>query len=378
MPFARPTLRQLIDRFKADIRTYTDGGDALLRRSVERVLSRAVPGLAHGLYGNLAWIARQIFPATGDDESVTTWAAMLGVTPRPAAPAVGAAQFSVTGTPTIPAGHLVQRSDGVRYVVTAEVVASGSPVEVELEAEEPGAVGNCDTATPVVLVSPIAGVSSSGVISDPEGMHDGVDVENVEQLRVRVLERLKNPPRGGSRGDYIAWALEVPGVTRVWETPRVEGAGTVGVQFVTDDPVEPFGSPIPSDQARDDVEALLVDRAPVTIGRSIEGVWVGVVVTKPTPLPLAIEIADLETEDGADLDEVKQAIRLEIVDFLRREARPGKADGSVILRRSRLDEAISAAAGEESHRLVSPAADIVLAAGALPIYDNVGSPIVWS
>lgn len=373
MPFNRPTLRELITRFREDIRTYTDGGDALLRRSVESAFARAVPGLTHGLWGGLAWIARQLFPATADEDNVLRWAAVYGLSLRPAAHATGQAQFA-SDSSLIPIGALVRRADGVRYEVTAASFDAGI-CTVQLRAEEPGARGNAAAGTTLQLVSPVAGVSSTGTSGVLSG---GADVETVESLRERLVHRMRSPPRGGTAADYVAWALEVPGVTRVWVTPRVMGAGTVGVQFVMDDPIDPFASPIPSDAMVSTVQAHLAERAPVTIGRSIDGEWVGVVVTKPTPMPLTIEIADLVVEDDYELTSVWRAIEREIVDLLRSEVRPGRADGSVVLYRSRLDEAISRAPGERSHRLVQPAADIVVPAGALPIYDRSGGPITWS
>ncbi len=367
MAFDRPTLRQLMLRFQADLRAYTEGGDALLRSSVERALARIVPGLTHGLHGHLARVVRQLLPDTCDEPQVLRWAAILGLTLKPAAPAAGPAEFATTG-PSIPLGELVQRGDGVQYEVTSAAVESGV-VKVELLAVVAGAAGNADPATPLALVSPVAGVDSEGeVIGD--GLTDGTDVETAEQLRARVLQRLSTPPRGGGRGDYVAWALEVPGVTRAWETPRVAGAGTVGVQFVTDGEADP----IPSSGKVTEVQDYLVARAPVTIGRSIDGEWVGVITTAPVALPLVIEIADLVPNTAA----VQAAIKAEVVDFLLREAEPGKADGSTVLYRSRLDEAISRAAGETSHTLVLPAADVAVPPGELPIYDDVGFPITWS
>jgi len=359
MPFARPTLRTLIDRFRADIRAKTEGGDALLRRSVESVLARAVPGLTHGLYGHLAWVARQQFPDRSDGEYVLRWASILGMTLRPAEAAVSdAAEFSTIGG-TIPVGTLVQRNDGVRYLTTSESNVAGV-VTVGLVAEEPGLAGNADVGTPLNLVSPVPDVDPTGAVTDPSGIHDGTDVETVEQLRVRVLQRLSQTPRGGSRGDYVRWALEVPGVTRVWETPRIMGGGTVGVQFVTDDEL---GGPIPTPSKVAQVEAYLEERAPSTLGRAIDGVYVGLVVTAPTAYPI-----DPEIQVTPDTPAVRAAVEAELLDFLRREAAPG-----VTIPLSRFEEAISRAQGEESHVLVSPAA-ITPATGELPILGT----ITWS
>ena len=51
------------------------------------------------------------------------------------------------------------------------------------------------------------------------GIGGGADVESDEDLRARVLFRKRNPPHSGSKSDYIAWALEVPGVTRAFVSP---------------------------------------------------------------------------------------------------------------------------------------------------------------
>ncbi|MEQ9073338.1 MAG: baseplate J/gp47 family protein [Sandaracinaceae bacterium] len=360
MPFARPTLRTLIDRFRADIRAKTEGGDALLRRSVETVLARAVPGLTHGLHGHLAWVARQLLPDRSEDDQVLRWAALLGMSLRPAEAAVSdAAEFSTLAA-TIPVGTLVQRNDGVRYLTTSESNVAGV-VTVGLVAEEPGLAGNADAGTAVSLISPIGGVTTVGVITDPDGAHDGTDLETIEQLRVRVLQRLANPPRGGSRGDYVRWALEVPGVTRVWETARIQGAGTVGVQFVTDDEL---GGPIPTAAKVTEVTAYLEERAPTTLGRAIGGVYVGLVVSAPTAYPI-----DPEIQVTPDTPAVRAAVEAELLDFLRREAEPG-----VTIPLSRFEEAISRAEGEESHVLVSPVAAITPATGELPILGT----ITWS
>lgn len=359
MPFARPTLKTLIDRFRADLRTHTEGGDALLRRSVEKVLDKAVPGLTHGLHGHLAWVARQLLPDRSEGEQVLRWGTMLGMSLRPATKAVcDEAQFTSDGT-TIPVGALMQRADGIRYLVTAQSVTAGV-VSVELEAEEPGADGNADTGTPLTLVSPIAGVDSEGSVTHADGIHDGTDVEDIEAFRTRVLQRLGQTPRGGGPGDYERWALQVAGVTRAWETPRVNGAGTVGVQFVTDD--EP-GGPIPSGAKVTEVTEHIAGLAPVTVGRAIDGAYVGVVVTAPTAHAI-----DPEIQLTPDTTAVRDAVEAELLDFLRREAEPG-----VEIPLSRFQEAISRAEGEESHVLVSPAS-IAPAAGALPVLGT----ITWS
>ena len=41
----------------------------------------------------------------------------------------------------------------------------------------------------------------------------GTDTENDDDLRMRVLQRIRQPPQGGANHDYVRWALAVPGCT---------------------------------------------------------------------------------------------------------------------------------------------------------------------
>lgn len=60
MPFARPTLTELITRVITDISSRVTGVDsAVLRRSLLGVIGQSEAGAVHMLYGYLDWIAKQ-------------------------------------------------------------------------------------------------------------------------------------------------------------------------------------------------------------------------------------------------------------------------------------------------------------------------------
>ena len=84
-------------------------------------------------------------------------------------------------------------------------------------------------------------------------------------------------------------------------------------------------------------------------------------VYAPATQPVAVTI-DLSTDTAA----IRAAILDELADFFRREASPGGT-----LRLSRLSAAISAAAGEVSHTLSAPTADVVLPAGTIAVLGTV-------
>ena len=348
MPFSRPDIQTLIDRIASDIETRLPGADARLRRSVLAALARAQAGAAHGLHGHLDWLARQLMPDTAETEHLERWASIWGVARKPATPAAGTVTFSGADGSTIPAGTTLARADGAEYTTDAAASIAGGVASVAVTASLPGVAGNAAAGTKLSLSAPVAGVQGQATVDAP-GLAGGADTETDAALRGRLLDRIRSAPHGGNANDYVQWALEVPGVTRAWVYPAELGLGTVTVRFVADD--DPAG-PIPSQTLVDAVAAHIDALRPVTAAVS---------VVAPTPAPLDLTIR-LTPNNPA----VQAAVRAEIDDMLRREAVPG---GAILL--SHINEAISIAAGETDHALVSPTADVTHATGELAVLGTI-------
>ncbi len=236
MPFLRPTLTQLRNQAMQDINASNIGADGFLRFAVVRVLAWVQAAFAYLHYGYLDWIAQQSVPWTATDEAAAGWGALIGVYQEDATPATG--QITFTGTPgtTIPNLYTITRSDGAVFTTTAAatVAAGATTVTVPVVASVAGSAGNSDTGTSFALASPIAGViSSSGVAAAP-GVLGGTDQELFSNFQSRYLAQYAAQPQGGNRGDYVTWALDVPGVTRAWVAPNAAGAGTVNVYTMFD------------------------------------------------------------------------------------------------------------------------------------------------
>lgn len=222
MPYARPTLSGLRAQVAADIAASLPGADALLRYSNLGILGDVEAALANGLYGFVDWLAGQAVPFTASGEYLEGWAALKGVTRAPATAAGGAATFT-GASGLIPAGTGVVRGDGVGYVTTADASVVAGTVTVALIAQAPGAAGNAAAATVMTLGSAIAGIGSTGAASGP--ITGGADLEADASLRSRMLQAYAAPPQGGDAGDYVGWALQVPGVTRAWWGGQNASAG---------------------------------------------------------------------------------------------------------------------------------------------------------
>lgn len=347
MPFARPDLQTLIDRAAGDIETRLPGADARLRRSNLNVLARMHAGAVHGLYGYLDWLARQILLDTADAEILERHASIWGVTRVPAAFAVGQATATGTNGTIIPAGTVFKRADGAEYAADAEVTVAGGVATLALTAVEAGQAGNAAGNTTLNLVTPIAGLNSAATVT-AAGLTGGADTETDTALRARLLARIQQPPHGGAKADYIAWAKEVAGVTAAWCYPGELGPGTVTVRFIRGNDA----SIIPDAAEVAAVQAYLDERRPVTAA---------VTVVAPVAVPLNFSI-QLTPNTSA----VQAAVEAELRDLLLREAEPG---ATILL--SHIREAISLAAGETNHVLVAPAADVTHTTGQMAVFGSI-------
>jgi len=339
VPFSRPTLTELVERTRADVLTRLTL-DELLRRDDAEVLARVLASAAHSMHGHLEWIAKQIIYDTADSDILDRWASIWLTVPRiPGASAQGNVTLTGTNGIVIPAGTLLLRSDGTEYTTDADATIAGGAATAAVTADEPGVAGNALTGVALSISTPIAGVASSATVA-AGGLTQGADEEDDTALRTRLIARIQEPPHGGAKSDYEAWALEVAGVTRAWVYSQELGLGTVTVRFVRDDDA----SVIPDAAEVAAVQAYIDERRPVTAD---------VTVVAPVAVPLNFTITPTPNTLA-----VRDAITAELVDLLRREAQPG---GTILL--SHIREAISIAAGETNYMMTAPVDDVTNTTG---------------
>ncbi len=208
---------------------------------------------------------------------------------------------------------------------------TASSATVAIEATTAGALTNLDEGALLAFAVVPDSIDGQATVASP-GLSGGADTETDAALTARMIARIQAPPHGGARHDYVAWALEVPGVTRAWCTQEM-GAGTVTVRFMCDE-IRAGAKGVPSDE---DV-ALVADyvnyHRPVTAADCF--------VVAPVPQPLDLTLTDL----AAATAEVRAAIDVEIAAMLATRAAPGAK-----VWESWIGEAISLATGEDHHTL---------------------------
>jgi len=352
VPFARPSLSDLITRIGGDLRGRLSIVGPLLRRAMVDVLSAVWAGGVHELYGKLDFDAKQLFAATAEREQLLRISSMYGITPNAATFAVGNVTATGTNGSPIATGTILRLDSVTSYrVTTGQTIASGTAT-LPVAAVLAGAAGNVPATTALTFETPPNGVNSAAVVATG-GLTLGDDGDDgdagTERVRARLLLRLQEPPAGGRGPDYIAAALSVAGVTRAWVFGLELGLGTVVVRFVRDGD---SGSIFPDSGEVANVQAAIDAMRPITAA-----------VTAVAPTSLAVAFAIHIVPDTTD---TRTAVAAELVDLFARVAQPGDGAvaGTVLL--SQINTAIGVAAGVTDFTLTVPSANVVPALGQLP------------
>jgi len=348
MPFARPTLSNIVSRIKGDIETRLSTGK-LTPMSFLSIIATALAGAVHLLHGHIAWATRQLFPDTAEDEFLVRWASIWGIEKTAAVYAIG--DITVTGTngTVILTGTRFKRSDGAFYTSTESATIAGGTASFAVKAVNAGTTGNAEAGTSLSLVNSQSGVNSDAVVA-AGGITNGEDSETDESLRSRLIDRIQQPPHGGALFDYVKWAKEVNGVTRAWAYPLAMGAGTVSLTFVMDEEEDIIPDAGKVEEVQDYIDAPT--RRPVTAA---------VTVFAPTAVPL-----DFEITLSPNTSEVQESVEESLKELLKRDAEPG---GTILI--SRIREAVSVAAGEADNIVSEPAANVAHDTGEIAVFGEI-------
>jgi uncharacterized phage protein gp47/JayE len=361
MPFARPTLTQIIQQVYTDVAASLPGADPLLRFSNLNILSKAVAALANSHYGYQDWIARQAVPYTATEENLEAWAALKGIVRLPATAASGTIQFSGTANGTvIPAGALMVRGDGVQYTTNADATLAAGVATTTVTAVIPAAASNAAAGTVLVMGTALAGVNSNAVATT--ALTGGADVESDDSLRSRMLAAYSAPAQGGSSTDYVRWAREVPGVTRAWCEPNGMGTGTVVVRFMMDETESAFaGFPQGSNGcASGETRGATATGDQLLVANHIfplQPVTALVYAAAPVANPINFTLTGTAAWSASLKAEVSAAISAALVQI----GVPG-----AVVQMSYIEAAIAAVPGTAGYVMTVPAANVVQTAGQLP------------
>lgn len=297
--------------------------------------------------------AKEYLPDEAGEQMLQRWADIFLPGGRKAATyAVLVATLSGPAGTVVPQGTQFS-NNGILFQSTADATLGGTSIltPISVRALTSGIVGNLPMNTALSLVVAISGVTASATVTGITSY--GVDIESIDSLRDRVLFRIRKPPMGGDADDYVAWAREVPGVTRAWAAPHEVALGTVTVRFMMDDLRASIGGyPIKADC--DAVAAHIATVRPVTVS--------DIYVVAPVPQPVNLAISDL----SPDTPSTRAAALSSLSAMIKQRAAPARAvNGSLVpaqtIYAAWQSEAISAAEGVDHFDLTTT--DAVMANG---------------
>ena len=235
MTYTRPSLKEISDQIENDFNTRFGGDSRPTRFSMTKIISRVVAGAVHLIYGYIDYGMNQIIPDSASSEYLDRWSLIWGIQRKAATKSFGFVIFKGEEGAVIPAFTQISAKDGLVFETLEESFIKKGISVVRIESKEAGAKYNLTKNTSLNLMSPISKVQSVCFL-DESGTLNGTDAESDDELRNRLLLRIRNPICAGNKQDYVNWALETPGggVTRAWCFPQYQADGNVGVFFVKD------------------------------------------------------------------------------------------------------------------------------------------------
>lgn len=348
MPAAIPTPKQLAQRFASGLATVSftasDGSQVVLDAnapgSLEQVLS-IVAGLSGAeQYRYMRdWLLELMVTTATVDGLLPDHGTEWGVPRNPATAAIGNVVVTCSQAEVVPIGTLLTVDGSIQWATTAEGnIAAGASGSIPVQATATGTTGNVAGGVTLTLVSPIAGVTS--VVTDSDGLAGGVAIEGQESWRARIIEKIRNPPAGGSVTDYEGWA-EDAGAAYVNVVRGWIGLGTVGIIVAMAGPSVPTSAEVAAIQSYIDDPTRRPARANAYV-----------VPAQLAPQALTLSITP-DTQQNRD--QVQTAIA----------AYYATTDIAAKLLVARIDAAIASVASVTSYILSAPTADVQLASNQI-------------
>lgn len=353
MAWSIRSLSEASSAIRGAFRQHLPGTDTSLKNNFVTVVVKVLAGIAHEFELRMGWLSRQIFLVTATDERwIRLHCASVGIYQKPASVAAGTVEGTGAPSTTYPSGIRLVSGEATYVTTDAATSAGDGSISFPVVSEGKGSAMNRDAGGQLSLADPGLYPDLSTVFEvSSVGLGGGADIEDLDALKVRGLERKRNPPGGGTLSDYERIAIGVPGVIKAWAFRVTNAPGMVVVHFL-------FSGRTNSIPEASDV---LVVQAAIDAKRLIR------VDDSVAVAPIAYTI-DVEI-DGLDQDtaEIRAAIEDAVAAVYLSRCRPSVVGNLFTVSRSWYSEAISTVTGEERHTLVLPSSDITVPAGKFPV-----------
>lgn len=225
-----PSPTDIGDQYLQILKTIQPDVDISKEDSDWWIRSRAHGGVVSGIYADQRKIADDAFPQSSRHEALSKHLKLyFNRDFNPAQPADG--NVLVSGTPgsSIPLlTEFVYGPNGNTYQATSLVTLTGPTALVPVQSVNSGQSQNLLAGAALTLSSPPAGINSTATAAT--NIADGKDAESDDEAAAAILNRIQQPPAGGTANDYATYAKAAsPSVTGAAVVRYLFGLGTLGI-----------------------------------------------------------------------------------------------------------------------------------------------------
>jgi uncharacterized phage protein gp47/JayE len=284
------------------------------------------------LYTDLDRVFDLVFITTATGEYLDLRAAEYGLERQSATPAKY--NFAYTGTRP-KAGWRFFHNDSGFYFVLQETSDGVLYLEAETAGIDCNDIQVGDIAVPVDTVVGMTSANFAGVYEY------GVDAEDDDSLRERVMEKIAGPAENGNKQHYKTWCESVTGVGRARIEPLWNGENTVKAVLIS-----PLGLPVPESVVAEVQE--YVDPADLGLTAEVDGKTyvvgdglgngvanIGAHFTAVAAESLTIDLVfGAELASGRTEEELQEAVSTAVSEYLQGLVINAAEDSAVVVRLS--------------------------------------------
>jgi hypothetical protein len=232
MPYETPSTQELIDRDLANIEQALGEKTPPADRAFNKAWSVVEGTAASGLYAYARDRARENLAISASEEGLDDLGSEYDVPRRSATPWRGRASLSLLSGQSLYSGTIYIGPQGLKYETLQTVIGGpDNAAEAPLQCADYGPAGNLSAGDTLTIQSVEDGAGRTAIVTGITSL--GLDVENVEDYRVRVLDVIRggaggsgSPEEGGAvdvqveacvtSSDYRIAAEAVGGVARAY------------------------------------------------------------------------------------------------------------------------------------------------------------------
>lgn len=262
-------------------------------------------------YGALDTILKLVFgeqapevPQEDYDKFVDQDALRHGLERKQGIYSVGEVTFTGLDDAVIYENSVVQTVEGLKYKVTSQGKIKNGKCTLKIKAIEIGAKYNVPSNSIVQIPIKINGITG---VSNANPTTSGTDTESSKDLLQRIISKEREESSSGNAYDYKKWALQISGVEYVKVSPLWNGNGTVKVIVAGENGAELDDTIIKNVKDYIDPEDGL--------GKGKAPIGATITVVSVNPLKIDVDITGLTIQEGFDMEDVKENIRISLTEY---------------------------------------------------------------